>query len=168
MAKQDLSLQDLSRQALIVGTTRFTDPTGNVGYSTESLQVSALVRIADALEDKRRRVARDVDLVLDFGQADAIAAAITAHNHSFKDDPEFQIGIVLRNDRDYFVYFTVRLGAAIDETQPFQLGWKALALAREQPRPLAATGLSEEEAENFYLNGDPFDGTFSPEDDDGS
>jgi len=50
MAKQSLTLQDLSRQTLIVGTTRFTDLTGHTGYSNESLQVSALVRIADALE----------------------------------------------------------------------------------------------------------------------
>lgn len=47
---EKLSIQDLSRQPLIVGTSRFTDPTGNYGYSNESLQVSALVRIADALE----------------------------------------------------------------------------------------------------------------------
>jgi len=38
------------------------------------------------------------------------------------------------------------------------------------PRPAAPRPLSEEEAEEFYLYGDPFDGTFSVggEDDDGS
>jgi len=38
------------------------------------------------------------------------------------------------------------------------------------PRPAAPRPLSAEEAEDFYLHGDPFDGTFSVggEDDDGS
>jgi hypothetical protein len=163
-----LSLQDLSRQALIVGTTRFTDPTGNIGYSNESLQVSALVRIAEALEAKPQRVAREVVLTLSSRQADAIREAILYHNNGFKDDPDFQIEVVHRNDRDYFVYFTVKLGAAIDETQLFELGWKAMALV-QPPRLPAAIGLSEEEAEDFYQHGHPLDGTFSVEgEDDGS
>jgi hypothetical protein len=47
-----LSLQDLSRQPLVRGTSCFTDPSGNVGYKNEDLQVSALVRIAAALEEQ--------------------------------------------------------------------------------------------------------------------
>jgi hypothetical protein len=64
MAKQHLSLQDLSRQALIVGTTRFTETTGHTGYSNESLQVSALVRIADALELQAQQQAEPNPLTL--------------------------------------------------------------------------------------------------------
>ena len=45
-----LPIEELSRQALIVGTVCFTDPTGNVGFKTDQVQASALVRIAAALE----------------------------------------------------------------------------------------------------------------------
>jgi hypothetical protein len=48
MAK--LPLEDISRQPMILGTTCLTDPSGNKGYKTEIVQASALVRIADALE----------------------------------------------------------------------------------------------------------------------
>jgi len=49
---EKLSIQNLSRQPLVRGTSCFTDPSGNVGYKNEDLQVSALVRIADALEQQ--------------------------------------------------------------------------------------------------------------------
>lgn len=45
-----LSIEDLSRQPLVVGTMCFTDPAGKVGYKTDQVQASALVRIAAALE----------------------------------------------------------------------------------------------------------------------
>jgi hypothetical protein len=47
---EKISIQDLSRQPLVRGTSCFTDPTGNVGYKNEDIQVSALVRIAASLE----------------------------------------------------------------------------------------------------------------------
>lgn len=61
---EKMSIQDFSRQPLIVGTTRFTDPSGNSGYSNESLQVSALVRIADALELQNKQQAAPNPLTL--------------------------------------------------------------------------------------------------------
>ncbi|HEX8659196.1 MAG TPA: hypothetical protein VF690_16775 [Hymenobacter sp.] len=50
MAKQRLTIEEVSRQPLVNGTTCYTDPTGHEGYKNETLQVSALVRIAAALE----------------------------------------------------------------------------------------------------------------------
>lgn len=49
---EKISIQDLSRQPLVRGTSCFTDPSGNVGYKNEDLQVSALIRIAAALEQQ--------------------------------------------------------------------------------------------------------------------
>jgi len=49
---EKISIEDLSRQPLVRGTSCFTDPAGNVGYKNEDLQVSALVRIAAALEQQ--------------------------------------------------------------------------------------------------------------------
>lgn len=43
-------IEEVSRQPLIRGTTCFTTPDGNTGFKTEDIQVSALVRIAAALE----------------------------------------------------------------------------------------------------------------------
>jgi hypothetical protein len=45
-----MTLADVSRQPMIIGTTSLTDPTGHKGYKTEYVQASALVRIADTLE----------------------------------------------------------------------------------------------------------------------
>ena len=47
---EKLPIADLSRQPLVRGTSCFTDPSGTVGFKTEDIQTSALVRIADALE----------------------------------------------------------------------------------------------------------------------
>ncbi|WP_310391477.1 hypothetical protein [Hymenobacter sp.] len=47
-----LPIEELSRQPLVVGTTCFTDPSGNDGFKTEQVQASALVRIAAALESQ--------------------------------------------------------------------------------------------------------------------
>lgn len=47
---EPLPIGDVSRQPLIKGTTRYTEPTGYVGFSNEDIQTSALVRIAAALE----------------------------------------------------------------------------------------------------------------------
>lgn len=55
MAK--LPIEELSRQPLVRGTSCFTDPDGNVGYKTEDVQVSALVRIAAALEQQTKILA---------------------------------------------------------------------------------------------------------------
>lgn len=44
------SLQDVTRQVLIQGTSCITDATGNTGYKTEVVIAGALLRIADALE----------------------------------------------------------------------------------------------------------------------
>ncbi len=45
-----LTVEEVSRQPLILGTICFTDPSGTVGYKSEVVQASALVRIAAALE----------------------------------------------------------------------------------------------------------------------
>lgn len=44
------SLQDVTRQVLIQGTSCITDATGNTGYKAEVVIAGALLRIADALE----------------------------------------------------------------------------------------------------------------------
>lgn len=71
-----LPIEELSRQPLVLGTSCFTDPTGNVGYKTEDLKVSALVRIAAALErlvelsefdDSRAFLAESVELYKEGG-----------------------------------------------------------------------------------------------------
>ena len=51
------SIQDLTRQLLIQGTSCITDATGNTGYKTEVVVAGALLRIADALE-KQNELAR--------------------------------------------------------------------------------------------------------------
>ena len=56
MMASKLTLEELSRQPLVVGTMSFTDPTGTIGFKTEQLQVSALVRIAAALERQTARL----------------------------------------------------------------------------------------------------------------
>lgn len=75
---EKISIQDLSRQPLVRGTSCFTDPTGNVGYKNEDIQVSALVRIAAALErlvdlseiaDSRDTLAESVALYREGGPA---------------------------------------------------------------------------------------------------
>jgi hypothetical protein len=75
---EKIAIQDLSRQPLVRGTSCFTDPTGNVGYKNEDIQASALVRIADALEqlvklaeagDSRDALAESVALYGGGGQA---------------------------------------------------------------------------------------------------
>jgi hypothetical protein len=45
-----LSIEELSRQPLVRGTSAFTKPDGVTGYKTEDIQASALVRIAATLE----------------------------------------------------------------------------------------------------------------------
>ncbi len=74
---EKIAIQDLSRQPLVRGTSCFTDPTGNVGYKNEDIQVSALVRIAAALErlvelaeagDTRDVLAESVALYREGGQ----------------------------------------------------------------------------------------------------
>ncbi len=75
---EKISIQDLSRQPLVRGTSCFTDLTGNVGYKNEDIQVSALVRIAAALErlvelgeagDTRDVLAESVALYREGGQS---------------------------------------------------------------------------------------------------
>lgn len=45
-----LTLQQLTQQALVLGTSNITNPAGTVGYKTEHLMLSAAVRQAEALE----------------------------------------------------------------------------------------------------------------------
>lgn len=49
-----LPIEELSRQPLVRGTSCFTTPDGYTGYKTEDVQVSALVRIAAALETQNK------------------------------------------------------------------------------------------------------------------
>ena len=46
------NLLDLTRHPLVMGTSCITDATGSKGYKTEYVQISALLRIADALEQQ--------------------------------------------------------------------------------------------------------------------
>lgn len=69
---EKIAIQDLSRQPLVRGTSCFTDPTGNVGYKNEDIQVSALVRIAAALE-------RLVELAEAGDSRDALAESVVLY-----------------------------------------------------------------------------------------
>ena len=67
MSAERENLADITRQALIIGTSCITDPTGNIGYKTEMVQASALIRIAESLERQELR-AHNIDPAMFLGE----------------------------------------------------------------------------------------------------
>ena len=66
MAEREI-LAEVTRQALIIGTSCITDPTGHIGYKTDVVQASALIRIAESLERQEQR-ARHTDPAMFLGE----------------------------------------------------------------------------------------------------
>jgi hypothetical protein len=76
----------------------------------------------------------EMQWALSFAQAAVIERALGAHNAAEhrRHDEAFQLRIVHRNERDYFVYLTIAKGELVCDEHLFQLGWQASQLAQQE------------------------------------
>ncbi|HEX8349185.1 MAG TPA: DUF551 domain-containing protein [Hymenobacter sp.] len=76
---------------------------------------------------------KEVTLVLSHIQADTCILALEQHNDRARrlDDPDLEIHVGLRNERDYFIYLTLQMSEYMGEDRLFNLGWQANRIAEK-------------------------------------
>lgn len=73
----------------------------------------------------------EMQWALSFAQAAVIERALAAHNtfEHRRHEEAWQLRVVHRNERDYFVYLTIAKGKLVSDEHLFHLGWEASQLA---------------------------------------